>query len=151
MIRITSYVGFPDILIHADTFQDADLSGFDFHRYLFEGFDMNGCSLRSFQGRGVIFKDSILRNADLTFANLVVARIINCVFDGAILKNAFLGGIQIRGGSFQYADFTETNLCRRNLSEVNLKGAILTGARYNHATVWPAGFLPEEHGAVLEL
>ncbi|MES2462911.1 MAG: pentapeptide repeat-containing protein [Armatimonadota bacterium] len=152
MIRITSYVSadsFPDIVINAQTLVGAALPDHNFHRYFFEALDMTGCSLRSFKGRGVIFKDSILRSVDLTSANLVNARLINCLLDGATLRKANLLGARIRGSSFTGADLTEANLHGADFSEAKLEGATLTGARYSSDTKWPADFRPSDHGAVL--
>lgn len=47
------------------------------------------------------------------------------------------------------ADLRRAELQYTHLQGSNLHGANLRGARYNRRTVWPRGFDPRKHGAIL--
>jgi uncharacterized protein YjbI with pentapeptide repeats len=64
--------------------------------------------------------------------------------EGANLKGAHLFGVNLAR-----ANLTEASLFDADLSEANLSGTILKHARYNANTIWPVGFDPKAHGAVL--
>jgi uncharacterized protein YjbI with pentapeptide repeats len=65
-----------------------------------------------------------------------------------------LQGADLRGRNLWGADLRRANLRDADLRGANLGGALLaqadlTGAVYNRRTVWPTGFDPREHGALL--
>ena len=61
---------------------------------------------------------------------------------GAALTRANLAGADLTGASLAWADLGGVDFAGANLS-----GTKLHGASYDHATRWPSGFDPEEHGA----
>jgi hypothetical protein len=95
-----------------------NLAGADFAEFDLIGFDLQEADLHG----------TNLAEADLSWANL----------SGADLRGADLSGAQL----------FETDLRFACLTGANLTGANLTGATYNSETRWPAGFDPEQAGAL---
>ncbi len=64
------------------------------------------------------------------------------------LEGADLRQVNLRGADLRKANLRGTDLRGTYLSGANLEEAILKGARYNHNTIWPANFDPEQAGAI---
>ena len=89
-----------------------------------------------------------LRSAALTNAIITNANLTGAHLDGATLTNANLEGATLTG-----ADLSHANLTGATLTGADLTGATLTGvtgaAKYNSATILPAGFDPVAAGWTL--
>ena len=68
---------------------------------------------------------------------------------GADLQGADLTRAHLAHAHLAGANLTRTQLQGTVLAGANLYRADLTGAVYNHRTMWPAGFVPQSHGAIL--
>ncbi len=70
-----------------------------------------------------------------------------------MLTNANLTGANLTGANLGGANLTDANLGGANLTDANLSGANLAGvsgaAKYNSATILPAGFDPVAAGWTL--
>lgn len=73
----------------------------------------------------------------------------NARLKGARLHLASLTGADLRGVDLTCAQLNGADLAGADLRGANLRGAILTDARYDAATRWPADFDPRAHGALL--
>ena len=86
--------------------------------------------------------------ADLTGAILTDSNLSNTDLVGANLTNALLNGVHLAN-----ADLYNANLSGADLTDANLLNADLTGvigsAKYNSATILPAGFDPVAAGWTL--
>ena len=112
-----------------------------------------------------------LREADLRWAGLSDANLVENYLYGVKFGNANLTGAKLVAANLGDADLVAANLSRANLSRAILWGANLSqallveanleGARYNAApytdewrtyqpTIWPDGFDPIAAGAILE-
>lgn len=80
---------------------------------------------------------ALLRRAVLDRVNAPGAKFIGANLQGASLIRAYLHGIDATN-----ADFSQTDLRGADLTDASLIGCNFSGARYNHATVWPTGFIP---------
>jgi DcuC family C4-dicarboxylate transporter len=110
--------------------------------------DLGGARLVGADLTGATLTDANLEGADLTGARLSDANL-----SGAQLRNADLGGADLTGAHAQYASFDGARLGRArlfgaNLTRARLSGAELAGAQFDGATQWPAGFRPDERGAL---
>jgi len=83
-----------------------------------------------------------LRQARLTSANLRGTNLVGANLDQTNLNNANLIGSSLQGASLVGASMLNSDLRGADLTLVNMKGANVTGARYDIATIWPAGFDP---------
>ncbi|MCC6608538.1 MAG: pentapeptide repeat-containing protein [Burkholderiales bacterium] len=92
--------------------------------------DLSGANLSGFRMWSLDLENAALRAADLRHADLAGSNLRGSDLTGADLSGARLGG----------ADFTATKL----------EGAKLGGARYDDKTRWPAGFVPQDAGAILD-
>jgi uncharacterized protein YjbI with pentapeptide repeats len=117
----------------------------DFERGNLEG--LNAPSIKSLRGKnfsGALMYWAFLADADLS----------DCNFDGADLRGANLRGALLHRCSFRKADLGRDNLNgATDLQAADLAGAILNrakldGALYDSRTIFPKGFLPNDHGMV---
>jgi pentapeptide repeat protein len=80
-----------------------------------------------------------LQDTQLQGADLRGAQLLGAFFDDAHLQGAILAGAQLQGARLQGADLTDADLTDANLQD----------ARYDRRTQWPAGFVPQQQGALL--
>jgi uncharacterized protein YjbI with pentapeptide repeats len=72
------------------------------------------------------------------------------VLIGAPLRGVDLHGAELPNTDLRGADLRDADLKGADLSGANLDGAVFLGAVYDLQTSWPAGFVPQHAGAVLE-
>ena len=96
---------------------------------------VNGCEIRP---------KTQCSKFDLSEADLSMAKL-----NGANLSEANLSRADLRGADLSAAYLGAANLRGADLSEANLHGAYLHEAIYEHSTILPEGFDPEEAGMVL--
>ena len=77
-----------------------------------------------------------LRSADLRSANLRCADLRCANLGSADLRSANLGSANLRSANLRYA---------------NLRYADLRYAEANQLTLWPEGFVPSDHGVIIEM
>jgi uncharacterized protein YjbI with pentapeptide repeats len=130
------------------------LSGRDYRHAEFAGADLHG----------LLFA----KNYQFVCADLRLATLTRIHFLRSDLRKANLRGATLRGASMSACDLREADLRDTDLRDVrfgvastaagwrgsNLDGALfdgadLRGAKYRPETIWPAGFEPAEHGAML--
>lgn len=115
--------------------------------------DFRGATFRSAILREAKFHGAHLERVDFTGAHLGGADLSDAHLDDATLAESDLSGATLtravaRRTRLSRANLTGARLQGADLAEAHLDGAVLTGARYDDATVWPAGFTPEAHGAL---
>ena len=91
--------------------------------------------------RGITLDRSDLKDTDLRLANLAEASLVNVNLAGAYLDGADLCRADLRGADLRGAD----------MRALHLREAVLTGARADASTVWPADFDADErqrHGTM---
>ena len=101
---------------------------------------------------------------NLSWANLSGANLADANLSAAVMHRAYLSEADLRNADLRGADLSEAdlsmaklngaylgaaNLRGADLSEANLHGAYLHEAIYEHSTILPEGFDPEEAGMVL--
>jgi len=139
------------IILEEASLNDANLSGSDLENSNLKWIDLGSANLK-----GAFLSHANLENAYLDRAHLENTSLIAANLENANLRLAHLEG----------ADLYNTNLKKAFLGEAILTGANLAGAdlrqiRYNnctkwdnafydHETIWPEGFDPEESGCVKE-
>jgi hypothetical protein len=112
--------------------------------------DMSGVNLSGFDLSNANLSYSDLRGADFTNTRLVMAEL-----NHVILRNTTL----TEGADFRGANMSFAELQGADLSKAILRGddpplwepaspLILYNAQYDKQTRWPAGFEPDEFGAV---
>jgi uncharacterized protein YjbI with pentapeptide repeats len=106
-------------------------------------------TLRNLDGERKGFLVQFLHEAGLVYTNTAVVSLA-----GADLSEAKFGGADLRGANLSdtflwEADLSKVTLHGADLSKAFLEGADLAGAKYTPATIWPSGFDPQAHGAVL--
>jgi len=90
-----------------------------------------------------------LRFTDLRGLEFYDAQLAWTDFYGAHLDGAKLWGAVLRHAKLDHAILVNANLRGAKLEDSSLDGADLTGAIFDSDTVWPAGFDPLAHGAVV--
>lgn len=142
-------------------FKDAKLVGciYDEKTKWPDGVDRSGAL---FLGRGSklagvtfgckILSGSVLTHADLSHSSFCQSLFGNSDFRGANLAGSDLHGVCLIGTTLKGANLTGANLSHSDLCGADMRGVLrkctLTGASYDRATKWPAGFNPKEHGAI---
>ena len=140
-------------MTRADLYQ-ARLSEADLHQATLNWAEMNWSDMS-----GADLSRANLIGAHLKHANVDGANMSHAILNGADLGYANLNGVNLSNADLNWADFHNADLSQANLSGArlgwsSLKGTNLTGvnlqnAKYNSATVWPDGFAPADHGAIL--
>lgn len=97
-----------------------------------------------------IMNRTTLEGAKLDRANMEYANLTGAPMSDSDLASARLEGAEFGGANLRWADFTGAKLQKASFLEADLRGAIFTGAqfdtgteidgaKYDRATVWPAG------------
>jgi uncharacterized protein YjbI with pentapeptide repeats len=129
--------------------EDANLTGATLADADLKNVNLDGAILVGAFVVGANLMKASLRGADLTGVNLA----------GAVLMGAILAGANLTGAIFDAAETPRGDLWKvmlsngdgeRKWASANPGLADLTGAWYDDATVWPAGFDPSSHGARME-
>lgn len=110
------------------------------------------------------FTNARLTGAEFTYARLRAARLLganspNSIWVYADLEAADLSLVTFRQANLRYANFQKANLVGTNFEGAHLGGAnflntdllraFFDAAKYTKYTLWPVGFDPSEHGAIL--
>ena len=149
----------------------------DFKEADMTGANLSNCNLFRAHLEGVTLRGANLQNATLIEAMMDEARLKGANLAGAVLQDAMamstsflaadLTGANLKGLAAVDSDFRKANLSNAlltgsfisgaNFTDANLTGAILTGATYSktskhnrQGTLWPAGFVVEDHSMVLD-
>jgi uncharacterized protein YjbI with pentapeptide repeats len=124
----------------------AELGNANLQQAVLSGADLRGSNLSlccrhdaDRLGSAANLQGAILRNANLSGADLMCTNLKDADLRGAILQHAFL-----MDTNFESADLRGAAL--RNASIFRVR---LLNARYNVSTRWTSGFHPERHGARL--
>ncbi len=138
------------------TVRDVNLEGLDIGGFDFQKANIYDVSFRNGNLSGSNFKKARLENI-----NAVNTVFVDTDFSGGSLKGDFTS-VNFSGSTFQNvnfnasifinADFSGANIKGANFSQVklsNFKGVNLKDAIFDESTIWPTGFLPVKHGAVL--
>jgi hypothetical protein len=107
------------------------------------GSDLRYSCLADADLRAADLRDAHLCGADLTHADLKGANLMRTHLEEANLSRASLVSARL-----VEATLFAANLCGADLRGADLRGALMRGALYDDRTHWPAGFDPEERGAV---
>ena len=97
--------------------------------------DFSGCNLRGLELENAGLQNWILKDADMSEANLQGSR-----FDGAGLVGADFRNANLRRCSFRTANLTAANLEGATLRQVSLQSAILLGAKFDNSSLFGANF-----------
>jgi uncharacterized protein YjbI with pentapeptide repeats len=145
--------------IDRSTLRSSVLSGFDFHRAIFDDMDLEFTDFRASELRG-----ASLRNIKAARANFSTVSLMTSDFSRAKLK-----GAKFLDSKVMYTDFNDADLSDSDITGANVLGAVfkgsdlrgatmlcegldsteLDGAIYDLATVWPDGFDPLLKNAIL--
>ena len=115
---------------------------------------LNGLVLQGAHFDGSDLKNATFRDSDLYWASFFGADLSYADFSNAILSGADLSCACLIGARLVNSNLGPDNVGGwTNLAGANLRGADLTGAklelaRYSSGTLFPEGFLPENHGMV---
>lgn len=121
----------------------ADFSGANLADTSFIGARLYGAMLRDAFAQKAVFDHAFCRLTDFRGANLKRAN-----FSHTEVYEADFSGANLQGAIFMYSQLFETKLFGANLQEAHIEECDLTQAAYDDATVWPAGFDPQEAGCV---
>lgn len=97
---------------------------------------------------GAELSGASLGGVDLFGAHLVAADLHGADLAEANLCSADLSGADLRGSNLMGADLSDAQLGGANLEGSILRDANLAGAEYDGCTRWPAGFKPDQAGAI---
>jgi uncharacterized protein YjbI with pentapeptide repeats len=118
--------------------------------------EFEGAALESFVIPGVrTLRGKSFKNASLCWATMAGADLSGCNFEGADLRGANLDGASLVAANLRGANLGRdnlggsTHLLGTDLTDASLEGAILSGARFNSHTVFPAGFDPNAAGMLM--
>lgn len=121
------------------------------HNALFSGLELEGVSFDGSDLHGSDFTD-----ADLYGATLADSNFDSCIFVRADLRHSFIHNVSFANADLRGARFSLSEMKGRmrlhqvNFTNANLDGADFTGAIYDTATIFPEGFIAEEHGLTSE-
>lgn len=87
-------------------------------------------------------RDMVLVSANFIGVNLHKADLCDSNFRYADMREANLSAAKLLG-----TDLSDANLCGADLSDIEInEKTSFRFAKYDHKTVFPAGFDPDEHG-----
>lgn len=97
------------------------------------------------------FSNANLTNANLNQAQLSYAKFLSSQLTGIKLKKANLISADLFGSDLKNADLSEAYLTSANLNAADLRGVKLQGTQlqtaiYDHRTIFPSNFNPQEQG-----
>jgi len=121
------------------------------HNALFSGLELEGISFDGSDLQGSDFTD-----ADLYGAYLANSSFDSCIFVRADLRHSFIHNVSfanadLRGARFSLSEMKgRTHLYKVNFTNAKLDGANFTGAIYDAMTIFPEGFIADEHGLTSE-
>ena len=95
--------------------------------------------------------NSTFEHCNFTNGNLQQIIVGETIFTDCSFRDGSLQKSVISKSHFIRCDFTNCDLQFVNLADCTLKDCILTGAKYNSGTYWPAGFDIESQGAIREM
>jgi len=138
-------------------------AGRDLRLARFDGADLrranfDGATLVNVHFDAAHMEHTTLVGATLKYADFPGAHLVRANFTGATLWDADLSAADLRAAVLASAKLNRADLSgahmenavltNADLRGAELAGAHLTGARFDAATRWPAGFDPVERGAV---
>jgi len=132
----------------------ADLREAELDWAVLNGVDLTGANLEQANLEMADLSGAILFETYLSKANLFGAELSKANLSDAFLSNAILLGANLRGADLSGAYLDDAYLSLSNyagsaLSAKSMIKAELFGPKYDTATIWPDGFDPESHGAIL--
>jgi uncharacterized protein YjbI with pentapeptide repeats len=145
--------------IDADTPEGVSFNGMHLHSMMGHRLKFNGASFVSCFLWGAYMFDAEAMNVDFTNAVLGQFNLRKSKVCGSIFRNCDMTVGYFEGADFSGADLTGARMLDTHFENCNLCGAIMlgeelessifTGAKFDKHTVWPKGFNPLEHGAIL--
>lgn len=128
------------------SFAGADLSGANFRSLEVSKFKAPGAKFVGASFTGASFLQSDFSGADLTDVPMVGFNGRDSNFSAAMLPRAELRDARLLRANFAGADLTGANLTGADLTAADFTGATLTdanlaGAKFDHLTKWPEGFV----------
>ncbi|MBE9006575.1 pentapeptide repeat-containing protein [Fortiea sp. LEGE XX443] len=123
-----------------------DLSGINAKNAYLSQINLKGANLFNSDFSYANLTNANLNQAQLSYAQFLASQLTNIKLNKAILSSANLFGSDLTN-----ADLTGANLGGANLNAVNLSGAKLQGTQlqkaiYDHRTIFPSNFNPQEQG-----
>jgi uncharacterized protein YjbI with pentapeptide repeats len=121
------------------------------HNALLSGLELEGISFDGSDLQGSDFTD-----ADLYGANLADSNFDSCIFVRADLRDSFIYNVSFANADLTGARFSLSNMKERmrlhkvNFTNAKLDGTDFTGAIYDAMTIFPEGFIAEDHGLTSE-
>ena len=148
-----------DMIIDADTPEGVCFDGMYMHALLGFGLKFNRASFVSCFLGGAFMRRAEVMHADFTNAVISELQLTNAKVCSSIFRNCDMTVGHFEGADFTGADFSGAKMLDTHFENCNLRGAIMlgteiesaifTGAKFDRHTVWPEGFNPLEHGAIL--
>ncbi|GEM_PF-6967689 len=114
----------------------------ELRRRLRAGVNFDGADLRRAKLVDMDLRSKSFRGANAEFADLTEADLRGSDLRGANLRGAYLTGAMLQGADLRDAVLRDAWLLATHLEDTQLADADVTGAVYDQATVWPAGYSP---------
>ena len=145
--------------IDADTPEGVCFDGMYLHKLLGFRKKFNRASFVSCYLGCAYMRHAEVMHVDFTNAFIAELQLTNAKACGAIFRNCDMTVGHFEGADFTGVDFSDAkmldthfencNLCGAIMLGTEIESAIFTGATFDKHTVWPEGFNPLEHGAIL--
>lgn len=124
----------------------ADLRSVDLSNATLELANLDNARLNSANLRGSKASRASLNGADLSRAWLTSADLSDADLSEADLSTADLRNANLRNANLSEANLTKADLRGTQMVGASVDDADLTGAEYDHETVWPTGDIPSGWG-----
>ena len=134
--------------------REIDWASLDLYCAELGGLDLTRTSMKNSRLSRANLESAILSSSNLAGIDLSHANLAHCIFCGADLtlanlQQANLSGADLRPTPDKWG--IPTDLSATNLKGAQLKGAKLSKALYDHRTLFPTGFEPQENGMVKKM
>jgi len=131
-------------------FYSSDMSCADLTDANFSNANLGNSDLSNTNFSNANFNEAVLRYADLNGTNLTRANLCVADLSRTDLNYATLNNATLNYADLSYADLRKADLSNADLRDTNFRGAdlsntILRNAKYNDMTIFPDGFIPEDH------
>ena len=107
-------------------------------------------SFLNFKFKKIIFRDCDLEKCNFWELSLQNSKFINtkinkCIFTDANLSNSIFQNTVIKNSNFTHSNLSGINFKTSKLININLRDAV-----FDKNTIWPNGFNPYKHGAIID-
>ncbi|WP_158820326.1 pentapeptide repeat-containing protein [Granulicella sp. S156] len=147
-----------EVNVDATTLEGFHFDGMNLHRVDLRNAFLNGASFVATDLRNAYLMDADAIGCDFSNASLVMADLqraklrkstFHCLLYYANFDHADLSGADFSGAAVKDTHFEDCDLRGAIMLAENLDSAHFAGAKFDKHTVWPEGFSPLEHGAIL--